>query len=202
MPDVDPETPCEYCTTSPAKLRSGFCSLSSFASHRSTCKNKLSQKKKKQKTKQSAPADAKQPAAAAAKQSTAAAAAAAKRNRSTGTGDPSLPAAKQSKAADAAAAKRSRATGTGDPSLPLELGSTVDVYFGMRPDRALSKSSAVIVDVARVVQFDQSERYAGLEATTSNAATCQYAYQLDYKDEALPLQLPGSGEINPLCEHV
>ena len=175
MPDVDPETPCEYCTTSPAKLRSGFCSLSSFASHRSTCKNKLSQKKKKQKTKQSAPADAKQPAAAAAKQSTAAA---------------------------AAAAKRSRATGTGDPSLPLELGSTVDVYFGMRPDRALSKSSAVIVDVARVEQFDQSERYAGLEATTSNAATCQYAYQIDYKDEALPLQLPGSGKINALCEHV
>ena len=129
MPDVDPETPCEYCTTSPAKLRSGFCSLGSFASHRSTCKNKLSQKKKKQKTKQSAPADAKQPAAAAAKQSTAAA---------------------------AAAAKRSRATGTGDPSLPLELGSTVDVYFGMRPDPNLLKSSAVIVDVARVENFDQT----------------------------------------------
>ena len=177
MPDVDPETPCEYCTTSPAKLRSGFCSLSSFASHRSTCKNKLSQKKKKQKTKQSAPADAKQPAAAAAKQSTAAA---------------------------AAAAKRSRATGTGDPSLPLELGSTVDVYFGMRPDPNLLKSSAVIVDVARVVQFDQSERYAGLQATTSNAAaaTCQYAYQLDYKDDAQPLKLPGSGKITPLCEPV
>ena len=177
MPDVDPETPCEYCTTSPAKLRSGFCSLGSFASHRSTCKNKLSQKKKKQKTKQSAPADAKQPAAAAAKQSTAAA---------------------------AAAAKRSRATGTGDPSLPLELGSTVDVYFGMRPDPNLLKSSAVIVDVARVVQFDQSERYAGLQVNTSNAAaaTCQYAYQLDYKDDAQPLKLPGSGKITPLCEPV
>jgi hypothetical protein len=173
MPDVDPETPCEYCTTSPAKLRSGFCSLSSFASHRSTCKNN---KKKKQKTKP-ATQPAKQPAAAAAKQSTAAA---------------------------AAAAKRSRATGTGDSSLPLELGSTVDVYFGMRPDPNLLKSSAVIVDVARVVQFDQSERYAGLQATTSNAAaaTCQYAYQLDYKDDAQPLKLPGSGKITPLCEPV
>ena len=174
MSDVPPETPCEHCE----KLRSGFGSLASFRSHKSTCKKK---KKKK-----------------------AAAAAAAKRNRSTGTGDPSLPAAKQSKAADAAAAKRSRATGTGDPSLPLELGSTVDVYFGMRPDPNLLKSSAVIVDVARVVQFDQSERYAGLQANTSNAAaaTCQYAYQLDYKDDAQPLKLPGSGKITPLCEPV
>ena len=173
MPDVDPETPCEYCTTSPAKLRSGFCSLSSFASRRSTCKKN---KKKKQKTKP-ATQPAKQPAAAAAKQSTAAA---------------------------AAAAKRSRATGTGDPSLPLELGSTVDVYFGMRPDPNLLKSSAVIVDVARVVQFDQSERYAGLQVNTSNAAaaTCQYAYQLDYKDDAQPLKLPGSGKITPQCEPV
>ena len=161
MRDVDPETPCEHCE----KLRSGFCSLSSFASHRSTCKKN---KKKKQKT---------EPAAAA---------------------------AKQSKAAAAAAAKRNRATGIGDPSLPLELGSTVDVFFGMRPDPNLLKSSAVIVDVARVVQFDQSERYAGLQATTSNAAaaTCQYAYQLDYKDDAQPLKLPGSGKITPLCEPV
>ena len=173
MPDVDPETPCEYCTTSPAKLRSGFCSLSSFASHRSTCK-KNKRTKKKQKTKP-ATQPATQPAAAA---------------------------AKQSKAAAAAAAKRNRATGTGDPSLPLELGSTVDVYFGMRPDPNLLKSSAVIVGVARVVQFDQSERYAGLQATTSNAATCQYAYQLDYKDDAQPLKLPGSGKITPLCEPV
>ena len=117
---------------------------------------------------------------------------------------PAAAAAKQSKAAAAAAAKRNRATGTGDPSLPLELGSTVDVFFGMRPDPALLKSSAVIVDVARVVQFDQSERYAGLQATTSNAAaaTCQYAYQLDYKDDAQPLKLPGSGKITPLCEPV
>ena len=163
MPDVDPETPCEYCTTSPAKLRSGFCSLSSFASHRSTCKKN---KKKKQKTKP-ATQPATQPAAAA-------------------------------------AAKRNRATGTGDPSLPLELGSTVDVFFGMRPDPNLLKSSAVIVDVARVVQFDQSERYAGLQVNTSNAAaaTCQYAYQLDYKDDAQPLKLPGSGKITPLCEPV
>ena len=117
------------------------------------CKNKLDgepshqEKKKKQKIKQSAPAAAKQSAAAAAKQLTAAA---------------------------AAAAKRSRATGTGGPSLPLKLGSTVDVFFGMRPDGTLSKSSAVIVDVARVEQYDQSERYDGLDATTSKAATCQY----------------------------
>ena len=185
MPDVDPETPCEYCTTSPAKLRSGFCSLSSFASHRSTCKNKLlngepSQTKKKQKTK---------PAAAAATQ-------------------PAAAAAKQSKAAATAAAKRNRATGTGDPSLPLELGSTVDVFFGMRPDGTVPKSSAVIVDVARVEHYDQSKKYAALlkedgnDATTSKAATCEYVYQVDYKDEALPLQLPGSGKINPLCEPV
>ena len=180
MPDVDPETPCEYCTTSPAKLRSGFCSLGSFSSHRSTCKKKLlelqllERTKKKQKI-QPATQPATQPAAAA---------------------------AKQSKAAAAAAAKRNRATGTGDPSLPLELGSTLDVFFGMRPDPALSKSSAVIVEVARVEQFDQSERYAGLKATTSNAATCQYAYQIDYKDDAQPLKLPGSGKINPLCEPV
>ena len=114
--------------------------------------------------------------------------------------------AKQSASAavklESKSAKRNRATGTGGPSLPLKLGSTVDVFFGMRPDGALSKSSAVIVDVARVEQYDQSERYAGLDATTSNAATCQYAYQVDYKDDALPLKLPGSGKINPLCEPV
>ena len=150
----------------------------SFASHRSTCKNKLgpSRKKKKQKTKQYAPADAKQSAPADANQSAAAA-------------------AKQSTATAAAAAKRSRATGTDGPRLPLKLGSTVDVFFGMRPDSALSKSSAVIVDVTRVEQYDQSERYAGLDATSSKAATCRYAYQVDYKNDALPLKLPGSGKI-------
>ena len=182
MPDVDPETPCEYCTTSPAKLRSGFSSIGSFSSHRSTCKKKLQLQlqlqleptKKKQKI-QPATQPATQPAAA-----------------------------KQSKAAAAAAAKRNRATGTGDPSLPLERGSTVDVFFGMRPDPARLKSSAVIVDVARVVKFDQSKRFAGLQATTSNAAaaTCQYVYQLDYKDDAQPLKLPGPGKITPLCEPV
>ena len=186
MPDVDPETPCEYCTTSPAKLRSGFCSLGSFSSHRSTCKKKLlelqllERTKKKQKI-QPATQPATQPAAAA---------------------------AKQSKAAAAAAAKRNRSTGTGDPSLPLELGSTVDVFFGMRPDGTVPKSSAVIVDVARVEHYDQSKKYAALlkedgnDATTSKAATCQYAYRVDYKDEALPLGLPGSGKIIPLCEPV
>ena len=95
--------------------------------------------------------------------------------------------------------------------MPLKLGSTVDVIFGMRPaGRAVPKyTSAVIVDVARVENFDQTDKYAALllkedgnDATTSKAATCEYVYQVDYKDEALPLQLPGSGKINPLCEPV
>ena len=67
----------------------------------------------------------------------------------------------------------------------------------------------MIVDVARVENFDQTNKYAALllkedgnDATTPKAATCEYVYQVDYKDEALPLQLPGSGKINPLCEPV
>ena len=60
--------------------------------------------------------------------------------------------------------------------MPLKLGSTVDVIFGMRPaGRAVPKyTSAVIVDVARVENFDQTDKYAALlaeedgnDATTS-----------------------------------
>ena len=93
--------------------------------------------------------------------------------------------------------------------MPLKLGSTVDVIFGMRPDGGhVPKSSGVIVDVARVEDYGQSEKHAALlkedgnDATTSKAAMCQYAYQVDYKDEALPLNLPGSGKITPLCAPV
>ena len=86
MPECPPETPCEYCIASPAKLRSGLGSLASFASHRSTCK-KLSEKNKKQKIKQSAPADAKQSASAAVELDSKSA----KRSRSTGTGGLSMP---------------------------------------------------------------------------------------------------------------
>ena len=66
----------------------------------------------------------------------------------------------------------------------------------------------MIVDVARVEHYDQSKKYAALlkedgnDGTTSKAAMCEYVYQVDYKDEALLLKLPGSGKINPLCEPV
>ena len=63
---------------------------------------------------------------------------------------------KQSASTAVKSATRNRATGTGGPSLPLKLGSTVDVIFGMRPaGHAVPKyTSAVIVDVARVENFD------------------------------------------------
>ena len=104
-------------------------------------------------------------------------------------------------------AKRSRATvGRG---LPHEIGATVNVIFGMRPDGQNSiYTAAVIVDVAREEQYDQSKRFAALlekdgnDGTTSKAATCEYVYQVDYKDEALLLKLPGTGKTNPLCEPV
>ena len=103
-------------------------------------------------------------------------------------------------------AKRSRATvGRG---LPLEIGATVNVIFGMRPDGQKSiYTAAVIVDVARVEQYNQSNRFAALvekdaKNGTSTAATCEYVYQVDYKDEAMLLKLPGKGKINPLCELV
>ena len=81
MPDVPPETRCEYRITSPAKLRSDYCTFVSFASHRSACK------KKKQKNKHSAPADAKQFASAAVELDSKSA----KRSRPTDTGGRSLP---------------------------------------------------------------------------------------------------------------
>ena len=177
MPDVPPETACEHCITIPAKLRSGFTSKNSFASHRSTCK-KNNHGKKKQTIKPSAPA-AKQSASAAVK-------------------------------LDSKSAKRQRPTGIGSLSMPLKLGTTVNVIFGMRPDgsAASTYTSAVIVEVARVEHFDQSEKHAALlkedgnDSTTSKAATCEFVYKVDYKDDALHLQLPGTGKINPLCEPV
>ena len=177
MPDVPPETPCEYCISIPPKLRSAFNSQSSFGSHRSTCKGKHGPKK--QKIQASAPAAAKQSASAAAK-------------------------------SNSKSAKRNRPTGTGSLSMPLKLGSTVDVIFGMRPDESAvpTLTSAVIVDIARVENFDQSEKHAALlkedgnDSTTSKAATCEFVYKVDFKDDALHLQLPGSGKLNPLCEPV
>ena len=178
MPDVPPETACEHCITIPAKLRSGFTSKNSFASHRSSCK-KNNHGKKKQTIRPSAPA-AKQPASAAVKLDS------------------------KSKA------KRKRTTGTVSLSMPLKLGTTVNVFYGMRPDgsAASTYTSAVIVEVARVEHFDQSGKHAALliedanDRTTSKAATCEFVYKVDYKDDALHLQLPGTGKINPLCEPV
>ena len=78
----------------------------------------------------------------------------------------------------------------------------------MRPDGQNSiYTAAVIVDVARVEQYNQSNRFAALvekdkKDGTSTAATCEYVYQVDYKDEAMLLKLPGKGKINPLCELV
>jgi hypothetical protein len=161
------------CEYCNTSVRGDFKTKASFGSHRSICKKKL--------------------------------------NEGPSHHQPQKKKAKQSASAAVKSATRNRATGTGGPSLPLKLGSTVDVIFGMRPDgRAVPKyTSAVIVDVARVENFDQTDKYAALlaeedgnDATTSKAATCEYVYQVDYKDEALPLQLPGSGKINPLCEPV
>ena len=175
MPDVpNPEPCCEYCITNgreTARLRSGFKTDASFASHRSACKKKMQRKKR------SAPAGTKQSASAAVK-------------------------------ANSKSAKRSRATGSGGRGLPHKIGSTVNVIFGMRQDGYNTiYTAAVIVDVARVEQYDQSKRFAALlekdgKDGTSKAATCEYVYQVDYKDEAMLLKLPGTGKINPLCEPV
>ena len=78
----------------------------------------------------------------------------------------------------------------------------------MRPDGYNTiYTSAVIVDVARVEHYDQSKKFAALlkedgNDGTSKAATCEYVYQVDYKDGALLLKLPGICKINPLCEPV
>ena len=180
MPDVpNPEPCCEYCVTNgrtTARLRSGFETDASFTSHRSYCK-KQSMIKQPMIKKRSAPAGAKQSASAAVK-------------------------------SNSKSAKRSRPTGSGGRGLPHKLGSTVNVIFGMRPDGYNTiYTAAVIVDVARVEQYDQSKRFAApLEKDgndgTSKAATCEYVYQVDYKDEAMLLKLPGTGKINPLCEPV
>ena len=178
MPDVpNPEPCCEYCITNgreTARLRSGFKTDASFTSHRSYCK-KQSMIKQSMIKKRSAPAGADQSASDTVKP-------------------------------NSNSAKRSRATvGRG---LPHDIGATVNVIFGMRPDGQKSiYTAAVIVDVARVEQDNQSNRYAALvekdeKNCTSTAATCEYVYQVDYKDEAMLLKLPGKGKINPLCELV
>ena len=96
--------------------------------------------------------------------------------------------AKQSASVAVKSATRNRATGTSGPSLPFKLGSTVDVIFGMRPAwrDVFNYTSVVIDDVARVENFDQTDRYAALlaeedgnDGTTSKAATCEYVYQVD-----------------------